>query len=82
MITAMQRMLDDLLAKRNVYENAKMYQCVATLETSIEIANHLLEKEKEQILNFYMWMRMNESAEQYFHYSDEDMFTEYLNQKQ
>ena len=41
-----------------------------------------LEKEKEQMLNFYMWMRMNESAEQYFHYSDEDMFTEYLNQNQ
>ena len=37
-----------------------------------------LEKEKEQMLNFYMWMRMNESAEQYFHYSDDDMFNEYL----
>ena len=49
MITAMQMMLDDLISKREVYENAKMYQCVATLETSIEIAKHLLEKEKEQI---------------------------------
>jgi hypothetical protein len=49
MITAMQMMLDDLLAKLDVYENAKMYQCVATLETSIEIAQFLLEKEKEQI---------------------------------
>ena len=37
-----------------------------------------IEKEKEQMLNFYMWMRMNESAEQYFHYTDEDMFAEYL----
>jgi hypothetical protein len=53
MITAMQMMLDDLLAKREVYENAKMYQCVATLETSIEIAKHLLKKEKEQICNAY-----------------------------
>ena len=53
MITAMQMMLDDLLAKRDVYENAKMYQCVATLETSIEIAKHLLEKEKEQIVNAF-----------------------------
>jgi hypothetical protein len=53
MITAMQRMLDDLLAKRVVYENAKMYECVATLETSIEIAQFLLEKEKEQIINAY-----------------------------
>jgi hypothetical protein len=42
-------MLDDLISKREVYENAKMYQCVATLETSIEIAKHLIEKEKEQI---------------------------------
>jgi hypothetical protein len=49
MITAMQMMLDDLISKREVYENASMYQCVATLETSIEIAKHLLEKEKEQI---------------------------------
>ena len=39
-----------------------------------------IEKEKEQMLNFYMWMRMNESAEQYFHYTDEDMFAEYLKQ--
>lgn len=45
-------------------------------------AEKLLEKEKEQMLNFYMWMRMNENAEVYSHYSDEDMFTEYLNQKQ
>jgi hypothetical protein len=54
MITAMQRMLDDLLAKRVVYENAKMYECVATLETSIEIAKFLLEKEKEQIINAHI----------------------------
>jgi len=53
MITAMQMMLDDLISKREVYENAKMYQCVATLETSIEIAKHLLEKEKEQIIDAY-----------------------------
>ena len=49
----MQRMLDDLLVKREVYENAKMYECVATLETSIEIAKFLLEKEKEQIKDAY-----------------------------
>ena len=52
MKTAMQEMLDDLISKREVYENAKMYQCVATLETSIEIAEHLIEKEKEQIIDF------------------------------
>jgi len=53
METAMQMMLDDLLAKLNVYENAKMYECVATLETSIEIAKFLLEKEKNQIIDAY-----------------------------
>jgi hypothetical protein len=37
--------------------------------------------EKEQMLNFYMWMRMNEKAEEYFHYTDEDMFEEYLKQE-
>lgn len=51
MITAMQMMLNDLISKREVYENAKMYQCVATLETSIELAEYLLKKEKEQIID-------------------------------
>jgi hypothetical protein len=37
-----------------------------------------IEKEKEQMLNFYMWMRMNENTEKYLDYSDEDMFAEYL----
>jgi hypothetical protein len=39
------------------------------------------EMEKEQMLNFYMWMRMNERGEEYFHYTDEDMFEEYLKQE-
>jgi hypothetical protein len=39
------------------------------------------EMEKKQMLNFYMWMRMNEKAEEYFHYTDEDMFEEYLKQE-
>jgi len=48
--------------------------------TVLTIIEYLLEKEKEQMLDFYMWMRMNDSAEAYFHYSDDDMFAEYLNQ--
>ena len=47
----------------------------------IEKVNECLEKEKEQMLNFYMWMRMNENTEKYLDYSDEDMFSEYLKQK-
>jgi len=71
MKTSMQMMLDDLIYKREVYENAKMYQCVATLETSIEIAKHLIEKEKEQIMNAY-WEggqdvpTHNSTVEQYY----------------
>jgi len=49
MITAMQMMLNDLISKRETYENASMHHSVATLETSIELAEYLLEKEKEQI---------------------------------
>lgn len=45
------------------------------------IESKYLEKEKEQMLNFYMWMRMNENTEKYLDYSDEDMFSEYLKQK-
>ena len=46
-------------------------------------AYNLLEKEREQMVDFYTWMRINDTprnAEQYFHYSDEDMLTDYLNQ--
>jgi predicted kinase len=53
MITAMQMMLDDLISKREAYENASMHHSVATLETSIELAEYLLEKEKEQIIDAY-----------------------------
>jgi hypothetical protein len=69
MKTAMQMMLDDLISKREVYENSKMYQCVATLETSIEIAKHLIEKEKKQIMNAYnngQQIPPFEYAEQYY----------------
>lgn len=43
----------------------------------------LIEKEKEQMVDFYTWIRLNdtpENAKQYCHYSDQDMLTEYLNQ--
>jgi hypothetical protein len=53
MKTAMQMMLNDLISKREVYENASMHQSVATIETSIELAEYLLEKEKEQIITDY-----------------------------
>jgi UDP-N-acetylmuramate-alanine ligase len=36
-------------------------------------------REKDQMINFHNWMKMNEKEEKYFHYSDEDMLNEYLN---
>ena len=72
----MQIMLDDLLAKREVYENAKMYECVATLETSIEIAKFLLEKEKEQMLDFGLYVKKNG----WVGCKIEDLYEDYNNQ--
>jgi UDP-N-acetylmuramate-alanine ligase len=36
-------------------------------------------REKDQMINFHKWMKINEKEEKYFHYSDEDMLNEYLN---
>jgi hypothetical protein len=79
-------MLDDLLAKRDVYENAKMYECVATLETSIEIAQFLLEKEKEQSINLIkqtcMFMGASIIDIEISKMEFEDIYNNYYNQKQ
>ena len=32
------------------------------------------------MIDFYNWMRRNDSTEGYFHYSDKDMLEEYYNQ--
>ena len=44
----------------------------------IDKVHECLEKEKEQMIDFYNWMRRNDSSEEYFHYSDEDMLEQYL----
>jgi hypothetical protein len=49
--TAMQIMLDDLKAKRSVYENAGMKESVISIESSILLAEELLKLEKEQIID-------------------------------
>lgn len=59
------------------FNNLKSHEIQAE---HLSIYKKAKEMEKEQMLNFYMWMRMNERAEEYFHYSDEDMFAEYLKQ--
>ena len=74
MKTAMQELIEELdLTKIANREKLIMVKYIVA---------KCLEKEKEQMLNFYMWMRMNENTEKYLDYSDEDMFSEYLNQKQ
>jgi hypothetical protein len=49
--TAMQIMLDDLKAKRSVYENAGMKESVISIESSILLAEELLKLEKEHIID-------------------------------
>jgi len=51
----------------------------AILNSCQEEINQVKQIEKEQMIDFYNWMRRNDSAEEYFHYSDEDMLTAYLN---
>jgi hypothetical protein len=51
----------------------------AMLNTCQEEINQARQKEKEQMIDFYTWMRRNDSTEEFFHYSDEDMLEQYLN---
>ena len=45
------------------------------------ILDQAKEMEKEQMLNFYMWIRMNENSEKYLDFTDDEMYDEYLKQK-
>ena len=78
MKTAMQELIQLLkelqLDARN--SNATEFQIAMTF--AIGRAETKLEKEKEQMIDFYNWMRRNDSSEEYFHYSDEDMLEQYL----
>jgi hypothetical protein len=52
-------------------------------EGIIDIIEQAKQIEKEQIIDFHNWMMKNdtpENAERYFHYTDNDMLNEYLNQ--
>ena len=70
MKTAMQELIEEL-------ESIKVFKYKNLV---IRLVKNKLEKEKEQMIDFYNWMRRNDSAEEFFHYSDEDMLTDYLNQ--
>jgi capsule polysaccharide export protein KpsE/RkpR len=67
-ITAMQELIEYIESNEIVYNKDLILKL-----------KELLEKEKEQMIDFYTWMRRNDSAEEYFHYSDEDMLEEYYN---
>jgi len=68
MKTAMQEFIDEL----------KLIEAYPMSPLVLRMATDLLEKEKEQMINFYNWMQRNDSAEEYFHYSDQDMLEQYL----
>ena len=49
-----------------------------------EIVEEAKAMEKEQIIAFHKWMLVNDTeqnAEKYFHYTDENMWHEFLNSK-
>ena len=86
MKTPMQFLKDEIESKvfPPTYNDGKLtdYQYGHNIAYSVvlTLAQYLIEVEKKQMIDFYNWMRRNDSAEEYFHYSDEDMLTEYLNQ--
>ena len=65
-------------ALQELIEELKHVQEFPMISGIIKRAEGLLEKEKNQMIDFYNWMRRNDSAEEYFHYSDEDMLEQYL----
>ena len=79
MKTAVEQLIEEMQSYSYKVSKEGNLDMVAAFHYAIGIAKKY--KEKEQMLNFYMWMRMNENAEKYVDYSDEDVFKEYLNQK-
>ena len=65
-------------ALQELIEELKHVQEFPMISGIIKRAENLLGKEKEQMIDFYNWMRRNDSSEEYFHYSDEDMLEQYF----
>ena len=84
MKTAMQFLKEEIKnkiipsSKENGELSEYQYSHNVAYGTVLTIIEYLLEKEKEQMIDFYNWMRRNDSSEEYFHYSDEDMLEQYL----
>ena len=65
-------------------ENTNDWTITIKINELNEIYKQAKELEKERIIDFYKWMKNNDTeqnAEQYFHYTDEDMLNEYLKTK-
>ena len=78
MKTAMQELIEDITIEKRlgyITENAA--------NRILDYINNLyLEQEKEQMIGFYKWMLKTDTAdnaEEFFHYTDEDMLEQYLN---
>ncbi len=76
----MQELVDEMKNQSYGVSKEGNLDMVAAFHFAIGLAKKSIKKEKEHMLNFYMWMRMNESTEKYLDYTDEDMFNEYLKQ--
>ena len=75
----MQLLFEEFEALSKVSRDAGDTRTAGLIDFLCERKAVALEKEKEQMIDFYNWMKINDSAEGYFHYSDEDMLNEYLN---
>jgi hypothetical protein len=71
MKTAVQELIEYIQNNATKFSSMNTYNILQVIEP-------YLEKEKEQMIDFYNWMRRNDSSEEYFHYSDEDMLEQYL----
>jgi hypothetical protein len=68
MKTAVDLLIENLPER---FKNAILNSCQEEIKQAKQM-------EKEQMIDFYTWIRKNDSAEEYFHYSDQDMLEQYL----
>lgn len=74
--TAMQIMLYDLKDKQLVYENSGMHDSATALVTSIELAEQLIQMEKEQMMEFSNNVLDNTIGDLILLYSVEKIYNE------
>ena len=84
-INAFRRVCDEENLDLLLNDNVKlMDEKMAVMRLNRKNAEQAKLMERELMIGFHKWMKENdtaENAEQYFHYSDEDMLNEYLKTK-